>query len=237
MIIQPAPVNNSGVKLLEVRRAHYCITKIIVDMKQKKVDLFQFVDREKVREALRPALCFVYHDPETCEAVATDAHMLAASKQDYNPDLAGKLISRFGDVYNNEQEIEIPYKTRFGEKIMKTTLRYPNHMSVRPCKELYEKVENFSIDKLKAAIKLCRELEKESTAIYLVEIAGSLIRVDQAKKIVRLYTPDMTISRSKQEENYRSFPIVFESKDIYILCTTVNERGFKRVDGYLYAKE
>lgn len=54
-------------------------------MKQKKVDLFQFVDRSKVERSYLPALCFVYHDSQTCEAVATDGYILATSKQNYNP--------------------------------------------------------------------------------------------------------------------------------------------------------
>lgn len=205
-------------------------------MKQKKVDLFQFVDRAKVEKAIRTVCCFVYHDPQTCEAVATDCYILAASKQDYNPDLAGKLVNRFGDIYENEQEIEILYKSRFGEKITKTTLRYPKHMNVRPPKELYKPADNFNINEIKAAIKLWKSMKKEKPATYAIDFCGVLLRAEQAEKIAKYYTPDMTVSISKKEDYY-THPVVFECPALYILCMPVFKRGFDQVSGALYATE
>lgn len=203
-------------------------------MKQKKVDLFQFVDREKVEKSYHPVLCFVYHDPVTCEAVATDAHILAASKQDYNPDLAGKLVNRFGGMYNNGQEIEL--LLRFGEKITKTTLRYPNHIGIRPPKELYKHVDNFNVNEIKAAIKLWTSMKKEKPATYAIDFCGALIKAEYAEKIAKYYMTDMVVSISKKEDYYTS-PVVFESNDLYMLCMPVFKRWFDQVSGALYATE
>lgn len=207
-------------------------------MKQKKVDLFQFVDREKVEYAIRPVYCFVYHDPQTCEAVATNGYILAASKQDYDPNLAGKLVNRFGDVYNNEQEIVIQPTFRGGSKGEKqnVTLRYPKHMNVRPPKELYKPVNNFDMNEIKAAIKLWKSMKKEKPATYAINFCGVLLKAERAEKIAKYYTPDMTVSTSKKED-YHMRPVVFESNDLYMICAPLFKSGFGQVSGALYAKE
>ena len=202
-------------------------------MKQKKVDLFQFVDRERVEKAIHPVCCFVYYDPQTCEAVATDAYILAASKQSYNSDLAGKLVNRFCDVYNNGQEIEL--LLRSGKKI-KTTLRYPKHMNVRPPKELYKPVNSFDMNEIKVALKLWKSMKKERPAAYAIDFCGALIKAEYAEKIAKYYTLDMVVYISKQEDYYTR-PVIFECPALYILCMPLIKDNFDQVSGALYAEE
>lgn len=74
-----------------------------------KADLFAICKRTDDRYN---ALKGVYHDPEHEMAVATDSHILVATKADYNPDFAGKVVDKYGN--------EI------------TTGRFPNWMRVIP---------------------------------------------------------------------------------------------------------
>lgn len=207
-------------------------------MKQKKVDLFQFVDQAKIEKAIRPVYCFVYHDPQTCEAVATDGYILAASKQDYSSNLAGKLVNRFGDVYDNEQEIVIQptFRGGFKGKKQNVTLRYPKHMNVRPPKELYKPADNFDMNEIKAALKLWKSMKKEKPATYAIDFCGAFIKAEYAEKIAKYYTADMAVSISKQEYYYTR-PVVFECPALYMLCMPVFKKGFDQVSGALYATE
>lgn len=147
--------------------------------------------------------------------------------------MAGKLISRFGDIYNNGQYIELPL--RFGEKIT-TILRYPNHIDIRPSKESYKSADNFSINGIKAALKLWKSMKKKKPATYAIDFCGVLLRAEQVEKIAKYYTPDMVVSIAKREDYY-TCPVVFECQALYMLCMPVYKGGFCQVSGALYATE
>lgn len=76
-----------------------------------KADLFDICKRT---DKFRPAMTGVFHDAEHEMAVATDAQILVATKADYNPEFAGKIVDKYGN--------EIP-------------ARFPNWMSIIPSPE------------------------------------------------------------------------------------------------------
>lgn len=73
-----------------------------------KADLFAICKRTENQYL---PLTGVFHDAEHEMAVSTDAHILVATKADYNPELAGKIVDKYGN--------EIPAK-------------FPNWMRVIP---------------------------------------------------------------------------------------------------------
>lgn len=61
-------------------------------MKQKTFDIFRCTDKSK----LFPALAGVYYDDTAEMAVASDNHMLVASRSDYKPEFAGTIRTKNG---------------------------------------------------------------------------------------------------------------------------------------------
>lgn len=59
-----------------------------------KADLFAICKRT---EKNRLPLTGVFHDAEHEMAVSTDAHILVATKADYNPEFAGKIVDKYGN--------------------------------------------------------------------------------------------------------------------------------------------
>lgn len=80
-----------------------------------KADLFDICKRTENQYL---PLTGVFHDAEHEMAVSTDAHILVATKADYNPEFAGKIV----DKYGNE------IKDKYGNK-------FPNWMSIIPSPE------------------------------------------------------------------------------------------------------
>lgn len=62
------------------------------EARKRNISLYDFVAKDK----LRPIICGVHHDAVGKYAVATDSHLLYASKAEYNPKLAGKTIDKNG---------------------------------------------------------------------------------------------------------------------------------------------
>lgn len=60
----------------------------------KQIDIYKFASKE---ENLRPQMCGAFHDSEAHVAVACDTHVLIASRNHYDPEKAGQIISRDGD--------------------------------------------------------------------------------------------------------------------------------------------
>ena len=60
----------------------------------KQIDIYKFASKE---ENLRPQMCGAFHDSEAQVAVACDSHVLIASRNHYDPEKAGQIISRDGE--------------------------------------------------------------------------------------------------------------------------------------------
>lgn len=64
--------------------------------KTAKGNLWNCVYNEKDK-AIRPNLTGIFHDAEHEMAVACDTRMLVATKADYNPEFAGKIVDKYGN--------------------------------------------------------------------------------------------------------------------------------------------
>lgn len=92
-------------------------------------------------DALRPAMCHVYHDSGF--KVASDGHILIAVKEDYDPSLEGRLMLKNGTLAS-ENEYRYP---RWRDVIPNTEL-----MIMVPAKIDFDKLKGFESD-FKAKIK------------------------------------------------------------------------------------
>ena len=94
-------------------------------------------------DAIRPAMCYVYHDNGF--KVASDNHILVAVKEDYDPSLEGRLMLKNGTLAP-ENEYRYP---RWRDVIPNTEL-----MVMVPAKIDFDKLKGFEADfkaKMKAA--------------------------------------------------------------------------------------
>lgn len=87
-----------------VKFACNLINEFLIDnetLPKGKADLFAICKRT---DKFRPAMTGVFHDAEHEMAVSTDTHILVATKADYKPEFAGKIV----DKYGNEIQAKFP---------------------------------------------------------------------------------------------------------------------------------
>lgn len=128
-----------------VKFACNLINEFLIDNEKEpktaKGNLWDCVYNEKDK-AIRPNLTGIFHDAEHEMAVATDAHMLVATKADYNPEFAGKIVDKYGNEIKGQ---------------------YPKWMSVVP---------NYKEDKRKTVTideGLCKKTIKHAKAFRKAE--------------------------------------------------------------------
>ena len=85
-----------------------CINRVIFLETPRSVGKFNIYDWVS-DDAFRPVMNCVFHD--NGYDVASDGHILVCLKSDYEPELEGKIIDKFGESIDG---------------------RYPNYMSVKP---------------------------------------------------------------------------------------------------------
>lgn len=115
----------------------FAIDNVSVTNSSRKLIDFRAMDD------FRPVLCGIYHDKENKVAVATNGKYMAVSKDDYNPDFAGKIIDQYGE------EIEGKYPNYL--LVMKEPREYINHPShmmellpVARCKEVVKQMKAYT---------------------------------------------------------------------------------------------
>lgn len=106
-------------------------------------------------ESARISLQGVYHDP-TCEmACACGSHILVMTKADYNPEYAGKIVTKYGKEIN---------------------AKYPSFRGVIPNGDGYDKT--FTID-----VDVCRRAIKEKNAKLNIMRANARTRKESTVTI------------------------------------------------------
>lgn len=201
-------------------------------MKAKKINLFKFVCQDKVEKAIHPSLCYVYHDPETLEAVATDAYICAISKTSFDENLAGKLVNRFGDIRENDTKYQYTGKA---DKLFTIGIRYPEWQRIRPIKKDYMPIKDFQgwnviFDAVKAYKSLRKENRKKR---YFIRFSGAYIRAEHADLICN-YMPGADIYQRKGDQPY-TYTLQFKAPGLEILTSPVFPGSMKQVSGALYA--
>lgn len=172
--------------------------------KKVKINLYDYVTKDKETIKLRPCFSGVYYDPKGY-AVASDAHILIADKELFNKSLSGKVINKKGEEITNA-----------------SAGNYPNWFNILPklkdCTRIKIDIEDLIhfIENYKAKNKEFTSVDLGFKGEYSYEINRLLLFCKAAKR----YTGKMYL-----EEMSGRLYMVADNSEGYIMLSVVNTKG------------
>lgn len=139
-----------------------------------KTNLYNYCEGKK---SAREACSGIYHDEATGYAVATDLQILVASKSDYNPEYAGRLVRKDGAVLEN--------------------IKFPKWQSVVPSKNLVD----FSMEKIAEGVRLASNFLANVPSAY--PDGGKIDKRDSRSVVLQMTERDADKQESRVYLNAR----------------------------------
>lgn len=173
-------------------------------VKKVKINLYDYVTKDKETIKLRPCFSGVYHDPKGY-AVASDTHILIADKELFNKSLSGKVINKKGEDITNA-----------------SAGNYPNWFNILPklkdCTRIKIDIEDLIhfIENYKAKNKEFTSVDLGFKGEYSYEINRLLLFCKAAKR----YTGKMYLEKMSGR-----LYMVADNSEGYIMLSVVNVKG------------
>lgn len=172
--------------------------------KKVKINLYDYVTKDKETIKLRPCFSGVYYDPKGY-AVASDTHILIADKELFNKSLSGKVINKKGEDITNA-----------------SAGNYPNWFNILPklkdCTRIKIDIEDLIhfIENYKAKNKEFTSVDLGFKGEYSYEINRLLLFCKAAKR----YTGKMYLEKMSGR-----LYMVADNSEGYIMLSVVNTKG------------